>query len=151
VNLIWLKEVLTKFFPDILFIDNEIDQPTYDTFECFIYGVGPLAKRDGQNRVVLFKKDAEDWYHISPYLKVFFLLAVPISQSDSARYTLRNHQPLRQRERNGPSPKQVHSRAIQEQRLLSQQVQPVPVQVPGEYPRARNHTSRHRRDAAKER
>lgn len=62
-NLTWLKGVLVKYFPDIIFIENEIDVSTYDSFESFIYGVGPLAKRDGQNRITLFKKDNEDWYH----------------------------------------------------------------------------------------
>lgn len=31
-------------------------------FDAYIYGVGPVNKRDGSNRTLLFKKDIEDWY-----------------------------------------------------------------------------------------
>lgn len=36
-----------------------------DSFESYIYGVGPKDYRDGSGRTLLFRKDTEDWYNIN--------------------------------------------------------------------------------------
>ena len=45
-----------------IIIENDfiIDDP--NIFEVYIYGVGPVNKRDGFNRIPLFKKDQPEWY-----------------------------------------------------------------------------------------
>lgn len=35
-----------------------------ESFEAYIYGVGPKDYRDGSGRTLLFRKDTDDWYLI---------------------------------------------------------------------------------------
>jgi hypothetical protein len=61
LQLNWLKKVLDSFFPEIIILENEIEIYDQNLFEAIIYGVGPLAKRDGNSRILLFRKESESW------------------------------------------------------------------------------------------
>ncbi|CAD8172641.1 unnamed protein product [Paramecium octaurelia] len=55
-NVEWLKTVLITYFPQIIIVEEYSE-----SFEAYIYGVGPKDFRDANGRTLLFRKDIEDW------------------------------------------------------------------------------------------
>jgi len=61
-NLVWLRQLLQRNFPEIIIVENDFEIEDPECFEVYIYGVGPVSKRDGNNRLMLYKKESSsEW------------------------------------------------------------------------------------------